>query len=157
MRIIHQNSPRRLRLPDLHSDSEPKWILVEFESSFKHPQDWKTWKKWAVIMNVVVPLFVIPVSSTMVSPGLGIIMEEFGATSPYIRPLAVSLFIFAYSGAPLFLGPLSEILGRIPVLQMGTLFFLAFNTCVGFSRNITEFLVFRLLSGFGAGAALAVR
>lgn len=57
---------------------------------------------------------------------------------------------------PLFLGPLSEIFGRVRVLQIANLFFMVFNIACGFSQNTGQLLAFRLLSGLGGSAPLAV-
>ena len=53
-------------------------------------------------------------------------------------------------------GPLSEIFGRVPVLQLANLFYLVFNTACGASKNKGEMIAFRFLSGLGGSAPLAV-
>ena len=58
---------------------------------------------------------------------------------------------------PLFLGPMSEIFGRVRVLQIANLFYLVFNIACGLSRNKEELLAFRFLAGLGGSAPLAVR
>jgi MFS family permease len=70
--------------------------------------------------------------------------------------LALSLFLLMYSMGPILLGPFSELYGRWPILQAGSLVYLAFNIGAGFCTSITQLLVFRLLSGVGASASLAV-
>ena len=57
---------------------------------------------------------------------------------------------------PLFLGPMSEIFGRVRVLQIANLFYLVFNIACGLSRNKEELLAFRFLAGLGGSAPLAV-
>ena len=68
----------------------------------------------------------------------------------------LSVFVLAYAIGPLVLGPMSEIYGRVPVLQLANLFYLVFNTACGASKNKGEMIAFRFLSGLGGSAPLAV-
>lgn len=54
------------------------------------------------------------------------------------------------------MGPLSEIYGRVPVLQIANLWFLVFNIACGVSKNKGEIIAFRFLSGLGGSAPLAL-
>lgn len=136
--------------PDLEA------TMVDFETEREHPQDWTASHKWCTIISVTLPLFLMPLSSTIVSPAATAIVSELKSTSKIAGPLLLSLFLLTYSLGPLLLGPLSEIFGRRPVLQGGSLLYLIFNISCGFSRTMPQLLVFRLLSGLGAGASLAV-
>ena len=60
------------------------------------------------------------------------------------------------SSQPLFLGPLSEIYGRVPVLQLANLLYLDFNIGCGVCKNKGELIAFRFLSGLGGSAPLAL-
>ena len=68
----------------------------------------------------------------------------------------LSTFVLAYAVGPLFIGPLSEIYGRVHVLQIANLVFLAFNAACGGCTSAGQMIVFRLLSGLGGSAPLAV-
>lgn len=92
----------------------------------------------------------------MVAPALSTIAKEFGVTNEVESQLILSVFVLAYAFGPLFLGPLSEIYGRVPVLQLGNLVYLVFNIACGASRNKGEMIAFRFLSGLGGSAPLAV-
>lgn len=151
----------RNRSPTMESSS-PKpnsegIIQVNFDGNDPHPQDWPGGRKWVSLMAVVLPLLLMPLSSTIISPAMNDITKELNsAASDIEQELAVSLFLLAYCIGPLLLGPLSEAQGRRPVLQSGNVFYLAFNLGGGFAQSLPQLLVFRLLSGFGAGASLAV-
>lgn len=93
----------------------------------------------------------------MVAPALTSISKEFGITNDVESQLVLSVFVLAYAIGPLFLGPLSEIYGRVPVLQLSNLVYLIFNIACGASRNKGEMVAFRFLSGLGGSAPLAVR
>ena len=92
----------------------------------------------------------------MVAPALSAMSKEFAITNEVEAQLILSIFVLAYAVGPLFLGPLSEIYGRVPVLQLANLFFLAFNIACGFAQNKGEMIAFRFLSGLGGSAPLSV-
>lgn len=92
----------------------------------------------------------------MVAPALPILKEDLNVSGDVLVQMMLSIFILAYAVGPLFLGPLSEMYGRIPVLQLASLFFLVFNTACGFARNSNQMLAFRFLSGLGGSAPLAI-
>lgn len=97
-----------------------------------------------------------PVSSSMVAPALTSISKDFGITNEVESQLVLSVFILAYAFGPLFMGPLSEIYGRVPVLQLSNLFYLVFNIACGASKSKGQLIAFRFLSGLGGSAPLAV-
>jgi MFS family permease len=68
----------------------------------------------------------------------------------------LSIFVLAYAVGPLFLGPLSEIYGRVIVLQLSNLFYLAWNLGCGFAQTSGQLMVFRFFSGLGGSAPLAI-
>lgn len=92
----------------------------------------------------------------MVAPALGAISAEFGITSDVESQLTLSIFILAYAIGPLFLGPCSEIYGRVPVLQLANLVYLVFNIACGVCTSKGQMLAFRFLSGLGGSAPLAL-
>ena len=100
--------------------------------------------------------FISPVSSSMVAPAISGISKDFRITNEVEQQLVLSVFVLAYAIGPLILGPLSEIYGRVPVLQLANLFYLVFNVACGASKNKGEMIAFRFLSGLGGSAPLAV-
>lgn len=61
-----------------------------------------------------------------------------------------------HNAGPLLLGPLSEIYGRVLILQLSNMFYLFFNLGCGLSRTSGQLIAFRFLSGFGGSAPLAI-
>jgi MFS family permease len=92
----------------------------------------------------------------MVAPALQSIAKEFGIKNDVEIALTLSIFVLAYAIGPLFLGPMSEIYGRVPVLQLANLFYLVFNIACGVCTSKDQMLAFRFLSGLGGSAPLAV-
>lgn len=70
--------------------------------------------------------------------------------------MITSIFVLAYAVSPLVLGPLSELYGRVIVLQSANVFYILFNLLCGLATSKTQLLVFRFLSGLGGGAPLAI-
>lgn len=83
--------------------------------------------------------------------------NEFGITSKIEEYLVMSIFLLAYALGPFILAPLSEMYGRVVVLQSANMVYLLFNTVCGFSGSKEQILAFRFLSGLGGSAPQAVR
>ncbi|KAF5864128.1 hypothetical protein ETB97_008534 [Aspergillus alliaceus] len=97
-----------------------------------------------------------PASSSMVAPALGTISKDFNVENEIESQLMLSVFVLAYAVGPLFLGPLSEMYGRVPVLQLSNLLYLIFNIACGVSQSKGQMIAFRFLSGLGGSAPLAI-
>ncbi|OAX82710.1 hypothetical protein ACJ72_02943 [Emergomyces africanus] len=122
----------------------------------ENPLNWSHPAKWAAVLIVSSFTFISPVSSTMVAPALVTIGKEFDITSSMEQVLVMSIFLLAYAVGPFLLGPLSEIFGRVVILQLANLFYLVFNTACGFAQTKQQILAFRFLSGLGGSAPQAL-
>ena len=121
-----------------------------------NPKNWPNSKKWAAVIVVSSFTFISPVASSMVAPALPQMAEDLNIHNTVLKQMMLSIFILAYAIGPMFLGPLSEIYGRVPVLQLGNLFFLIFNLVCGFAQTGAQMLVFRFFAGLGGSAPLAI-
>ena len=92
----------------------------------------------------------------MVTPALEDIGNEFNIPEGFTRQLVMAIFLLGYAQGPFVLAPLSELFGRVTVLQYANLIYLVFNTMCGFAQTRTQILVFRFLSGIGGSAPQAV-
>lgn len=68
----------------------------------------------------------------------------------------MSIFLLGFAQGPFVLAPLSEVFGRVKVLQYANLIYLVFNTVGGFSQSRGQLLAFRFVSGLGGAAPQAV-
>ena len=121
-----------------------------------NPKNWSMRRKWAATLIVSCFTLVSPVSSSMIAPALGSISRDFHITQTVEAQLTLSIFVLAYAIGPLFLGPLSEIYGRVLVLQLANAFYFAWNLGCGFAQNKGQLMAFRFLSGLGGSAPLAI-
>ncbi|KAJ5618661.1 MFS general substrate transporter [Penicillium herquei] len=121
-----------------------------------NPKNWSSVKKWSAVIMVSLFTFISPVSSSMVAPALDALQADLGITNTIVLQLTMSIFILAYAVGPLFLGPMSEVYGRVIVLQLANLWFLAFNIGCGFAQTTAQMIVCRFLAGLGGSAPLAI-
>ncbi|OOF99256.1 hypothetical protein ASPCADRAFT_163364 [Aspergillus carbonarius ITEM 5010] len=121
-----------------------------------NPQNWTYRQKWVATLVVSGFGLVSPVSSSMVSPSVDVIAREFGITSAITKEMILSIYVLAWGLGPLLLGPLSEMYGRVRILQLGNLVYLIFNIAGGFSQSTAQLIVFRFLSGFGGSGPLVL-
>ncbi|KAL8892891.1 MAG: hypothetical protein Q9205_005556 [Flavoplaca limonia] len=138
------------------SVKDPNLVTWDGPDDPHNPKNWSTKQRWAATIVVSSFTFISPVSSSMVAPAISAIATEFNITNEIESQMVLSIFVLAYAIGPLFLGPLSEVYGRVPVLQMANLIYLIFNTACGASRNKGEMIAFRFLSGLGGSAPLAI-
>ncbi|CZR63476.1 related to multidrug resistant protein [Phialocephala subalpina] len=121
-----------------------------------NPKNWKFSRKWAATLVVSSFTFISPVSSSMIAPAVNAISRQFNITNQVEQELTLSIFVLAYAVGPLFLGPLSEMYGRVIVLQLANLMYLVFNLCCGIAQSKGQLIAFRFLSGLGGSAPLAI-
>ncbi|KAI1356832.1 major facilitator superfamily domain-containing protein [Xylaria sp. FL0043] len=122
----------------------------------ENPKNWTFSKKWAAVFTVSLFTFISPISSSLVAPALEKIGDELGIDQAFEKNLTLSIFILAYAIGPLVWGPLSELYGRVVVLQLVNLIYLFFNLGCGLARTKSELIAFRFLSGLGGSAPLGI-
>ena len=75
-------------------------------------------------------------------------------TSPAIIQLSLSLYMVMLGVGQILFGPISDRIGRRPVLIGGAALFAAASFCLAASSTATLFIVFRFLQAAGGSAAL---
>ncbi|KAF2867121.1 major facilitator superfamily domain-containing protein [Massariosphaeria phaeospora] len=151
-----QQQPDIEKKNSLRSILDPNLVTWDSPDDPQNPKNWSMKRKWAATFIVSAFTLVSPVSSSMIAPALTSISEEFHITREVEAQLTLSIFVLAYAIGPLFLGPLSEIYGRVIVLQLSNLFFMAWNLGCGFAQTSGQLMAFRFFSGLGGSAPLAI-
>ncbi|SDG75283.1 MFS transporter, DHA1 family, bicyclomycin/chloramphenicol resistance protein [Pseudomonas benzenivorans] len=95
------------------------------------------------------------ISTQLIIPSLGLI-ERVLAAQPGSAILALSAFVAAFGLGQLLLGPLSDRIGRRPVLIAGLSLYLLASLWMLLAGSIGEFIAARVLQGLGACAALVL-
>lgn len=92
----------------------------------------------------------------MIAPAIQPIMDEMHETNPNIGSFMVSIYLLGYAFGPLFLAPLSEIYGRLPVYRICMIVFLLTNIACALSINMPMLIIFRLLTGLAGACPLTI-
>ncbi|MBB1521067.1 MFS transporter [Aquipseudomonas guryensis] len=95
------------------------------------------------------------ISTQLIIPSLGTLEMDLLA-SPGSGVLALAVFVGAFGVGQLILGPLSDRIGRRPVLLGGLSLYLLATTGMLLASSMETFIAARLLQGLGACAALVL-
>jgi len=142
--------------PEPDETVDPNLVTWSSEDDPADPKNWPDRKRWTATLLVACFTFISPLASTMIAPSLDTIADDFNITKDAEKALVMTIFLLAYAIGPFLIGPLSEIFGRVVVLQGANLVFLLFNTVCGFARSKEQMMAFRFLSGLGASAPQAI-
>ncbi|GKT45294.1 efflux pump vrtL [Colletotrichum spaethianum] len=135
------------KTPTTRTPRDPNLVTWDGPNDPGNPKQWSMKRKWAAVFCI---------SSSMVAPALEAIGSELNITSSFEQALVLSIFVLAYAIGPLAWGPLSELYGRVIVLQLTNLFYMFFNLGCGLARTKGQIIAFRFLAGLGGSAPLAI-
>jgi MFS transporter, DHA1 family, multidrug resistance protein len=96
-----------------------------------------------------------PFAIDTIFPAFRAIEREF-SVSPVAMQQSISVYLVAYALMSVFHGPISDAVGRKPVILWGVLAFIGASIGCALSESLTQLLVFRALQGMSAGAGLIV-
>ncbi len=128
---------------------DPYLVTWDGPNDVANPKNWTHRRKWLITIVVSTYTFISTVSTSIVAPALITLAPDLHIHSFFTASLTLSIFILAYGFGPFLIGPLSEVYGRVAVLQVANLFYLAFNTACGFSQSTGQLIAFRFLAGVG--------
>ena len=86
-------------------------------------------------------------ASSMVAPGTLNILRDFNETSITLGSFIVSIYILGYALGPLFIAPMSELYGRLPIYHACNAMFVAWTLACAFAPNLGALLAFRFFQG----------
>ena len=139
-------------------DTFSRSILVTWDgpSDPENPKNWPTGRKWRALIAISGFVLMSPLSTTIVAPSLEVIAKDLKITSTAVIPMILSIFMLGFACGPLIISPLSEVFGRVRILQSFNIGYLVFNTACGGSQSKVQILVFRFLAGFFGSASVGV-
>ncbi|KAF2181686.1 MFS multidrug transporter [Zopfia rhizophila CBS 207.26] len=158
--IITENQASKLEkglvIPDAFPVSgEPQLVTWDGLSDPSNPLNWSQGQKWFTTLLASLGGLVTLMSGAMLAPVLAKISKDL-RVSDAEASLTLSVYILAFAFGPMVLAPCSEVFGRRPVWIAGSVWYIAWNTLCGFSRNMGLMIVGRLMAGLGASAEFAV-
>ncbi|PBP26621.1 hypothetical protein BUE80_DR002411, partial [Diplocarpon rosae] len=150
-------------LESLHRDASSELerdFIVGWDEPEDHdpenPMNWSSTKKWLNICTISTISFIVPLVSSMLAPGVHLVMEDFDTRSSTFATFVVSIFVLGFACGPLILAPLSELYGRVIIYNITNVLFLCFTIMCALSQNASMLLAARFLSGFAGVATIAI-
>jgi multidrug resistance protein len=98
--------------------------------------------------------FISPLGSSIFAPGVSYTLKDLHTSSQAVGSFMITIFLLGYCLGPMFLGPLSEIFGRWPVIVVSSWFFNAFLLGCSFVKNMPGLIVLRFFAGTGGSAVM---
>ena len=138
------------------SDHNPN--VIDWDSS-DDPDRAINWSRNAKVANIGIISFITfltPLASSMVAPGVPLIMKDFKSTDATIASFIVSIYILGYALGPLFLAPMSEVYGRLPVYHVSNASFVVWTIGCALAPNMSALLFFRLMAGIAGSCPLTI-
>jgi len=138
------------------ASQDPSIIDWESPETPDKAVNWTSKKKWSNMAIISTITFLTPLASTMIAPGVPLILRDFSSADETVGSLIVSIYILGYAIGPLLLAPLSEVYGRLPVYHMCNSLFIVWTIACALAPNTSALLIFRVLAGIAGSCPLAI-
>ncbi|KAK2747777.1 hypothetical protein FQN57_001807 [Myotisia sp. PD_48] len=131
--------------------------VVSFHSQDPaNPVNWPKSKKYFVLLSGIMNVMNSTLGSSLPSGAARYIGEDFNLKTQTELVLPVSIFLVGYVFGPILCGPLSESIGRKPVMVAGFFGFILFTLACALSQNFATLLVMRFFVGVTAAAPVSI-
>jgi len=108
------------------------------------------------IVLIALMLAMNAVAVDIMLPALPTIAEELGASNTNDLQLMLTIYLVGFALSLLIYGPLSDSIGRKPVIFIGTTLFLVSVALAPWAADFGALLLLRFVQGLGAGASRVV-
>ncbi|KAJ9663174.1 hypothetical protein H2198_000935 [Neophaeococcomyces mojaviensis] len=136
--------------------ASPTETVLSWHEDPLNPHNWPPARKYTATLLLSAFVFNALMSSTIIAPALSQITKDLHIPSDAQTQLVLSIYVLSYAAGYFFWAPLSEVYGRVPVLQVASTWFLSWNMVCSFATSKAMITVGRLFSGSGAAASLAI-
>ncbi len=109
-----------------------------------------TAKEFTVLMALLMSIVAISIDALL--PALGILGKDLGVTHPNQVQLVIGCIFAGMAVGELIAGPLSDAMGRKPVLYIGIVIYLLGSVFCYFVNDFSLLLVGRVIQGLGVAA-----
>jgi MFS family permease len=113
-------------------------------------QNWPSWLKWAVLIQVGVMAFLGPYNAALINPSLNLLAKAMHV-DPKIAVYSTTTGILMGGLSPVIWAPLSNYFGRLAILIT-----ILGGISSGASPNFASLLGTRAMCGFGFGGMMSV-
>jgi multidrug resistance protein len=138
------------------TEQDPNVVDWDSKDDPERAVNWTNKKKWANMAIIGSVTFLTPLASSMVAPGVPLILQDFHSTNETIGSLVVSIYILGYAIGPLFIAPMSEVYGRLPVYHANNILFIIWTIACAVAPNIGSLLFFRVLAGIAGSCPITI-
>jgi MFS family permease len=121
-----------------------------------NPKNWVMRRKRKALFGMSLFVFVSLFAVSLVATTLPAISSDLQIEQPILQEMALSIFLLGFAFGPLVASPLSEIYGRMRVIQTWNILYTICNTVCGLSRSKESIITLRFVSGVFASATLGV-
>ncbi|KAJ5532799.1 polyamine transporter 3 [Penicillium frequentans] len=152
----HGGPIKETELENGSTQSGKTLVTWDGEGDPENPKDWTSMRKWKAIFAMSSFVFMSPLSSTIVAPALPAIASDLNIIQPAVEQMVLSIFLLGFACGPLVASPLSEIYGRVRVVQTWNLMYIAFNAACGGARTKGSIIILRFVAGLCGSATLGI-
>lgn len=147
---------KQVDLPEGVKNDNIILVVWDGDNDPENPMNWSVGRKWLTTALLCSMCLFIGLATAAFSTGIGPMTQEFGVSNE-VGQVGMLLFNGAFSIVPLFLGPLSEFVGRNPIYLGCYALFTVWFIPLALAKNIQTVLVARFLSGaFGAAGTTII-
>ncbi|MCJ1314647.1 hypothetical protein MMC25_008329 [Agyrium rufum] len=127
----------------------PDETLIQFNGpeDMRDPKNWTLVHKWCIVGLLSSMALTANFAILICAPVVPDILDEFNSTNQFDATILVSIWNLGGVLGPLFVGPLSEIYGRLPVYNLFNIVFIVFCAGAALSKNIRMLIAFRFFNG----------
>ncbi|KAJ1556406.1 hypothetical protein HK405_010112 [Cladochytrium tenue] len=155
-RVLEEGLESDAKIDIIATEEDNLVITWDGPDDVENPRNWNATLKWRTTIIVSLYTLVSPIASSMVAPALTSVAADINDFKVLDLDIIMTVFILAYAVGPFLLAPLSEIYGRVPVLQVSNAIFCVFNLLCGFAQNSGQLIAFRFLAGLGGSGPLVI-
>lgn len=150
-----QDTDEKVPATEVKSE-DPNIVDWEGEDDPARPLNWSTKRKWFNMAIVSAITFLTPLASSMVAPGVPLILRDFNSSSFTIGSFIVSIYVLGYALGPLVIAPLSEVYGRVPVYHTCNVLFTIWTLACALAPDVGSLLFFRLCAGIAGSCPITI-
>ncbi|AOM40565.1 Bcr/CflA family multidrug efflux MFS transporter [Xenorhabdus hominickii] len=110
---------------------------------------------WGLVLILGLLSMLMPLAIDMYLPSMPTIADNFGVSDGLVQ-MTLNSYILGFAIGQIFYGPMSDSLGRKPIILGGVIVFAISSAACALAQDIDTFISMRFLHGFSAAAASVV-